>query len=230
MFSCKTVSIQQSTQHVTTKQVVLGSIGSHNNIVLQTKFSNTAIANYKNPIKLTVSVVPFTKQTYKAFVNANKSQAKQLSINYTDSLTVKPVFVQLQIEDKVSLLNELNNVNNYTIKDYLSHNPNTNIITQMSLALNNTDIEAIQQADAIFLAQSILKTYALQLYKDDKPAQTIKFNNGVVFAYKTSNCCWQEDSKYKLQIVDLVDIYNTCPNKTYRSAQRAKKKINYFKL
>ena len=82
----------------------------------------------------------------------------------------------------------------------------------------------------MFLVENGLKMYALQLYKNGDKTDMIRFNEGVVFTFKTASCCWQENKRYQLNIVDIVEDFNACPNKTYSSANRAKKKVNYFKL
>lgn len=69
----------------------------------------------------------------------------------------------------------------------------------------------------------------LELYTNSKLSQKINFNQGIVFKHKASSNCWQENSKQQLEIVDLVEA-GACPKKTFKSANRAKKDINYFKL
>ena len=59
--------------------------------------------------------------------------------------------------------------------------------------------------------------------------QRILFSETVIFAYNTSGICWRENKKHQLEIVDLVKG-SGCPTKTFKNANRAKKKINYFKL
>ena len=64
--------------------------------------------------------------------------------------------------------------------------------------------------------------------KMEKKTETIPFNKGVIFQYKTSHCCWQEDKRHRLNIVDLVSKFKNCPNKTYRNSNRAKKRDKLF--
>lgn len=227
---CKGTLITNEKQNITEQQVSLGSIGLEKDFMLQNEFVNTAFPCYKNSIKLAIKVKPFKKQTFKSFTKAKDFQTAGVTINYIDSLDVKPKYVQIDIADKVSFINELNNHYNSGVKSYLKLNKHTNILTSVSLALNQKDIENITSAKAIFLVESGLKSYALKLYKNDTNTEIIQFNQGVVFAYKTSNCCWQENSKHKLNIVDLVSEFNDCPFKTYRSSKRAKQKVNYYKL
>ncbi len=230
LFGCKTVSVNQETQKTTNNQIVLASIGLQNDNVIQSSFSNTAIPEYKQPIKVFVSAISFDKKTFKAFTEAEQLHQSNLNITYIDSLPNKPKFVSLKIADRVDLIQMLNSKENAEVKNYLTNKEDATIITSVSLALPQQELNEIKQADKVFLVQDGLKNYALQLYNDDVPTKKIQFNEGVVFAYRTSSCCWQENEKHQINIVDLVDGQSSCPNKTYKSAKRAKKKVNYFKF
>lgn len=228
--SCKTINFNQISQTKTTQQVVLGSIGSEKEFLLQTGFNNSGIPNYKTPIKLSAITKPFTKQTYKTFLKAKALQFADVNINYVDSISNKPTYIQLQIADKVELIKALNNYENVEVKDYLTHNANAQILTSISIALNKENIEAIRNADAIFLIENGFKTYAIQLYKNKVKTQIVFFNDGLIFEYQTSYCCWQENYRHQIDIVDLVSSFGACPNNTYRSSKRAKKNNTYYKF
>ena len=230
VLGCKTVAVNNTQQTVTTQYISLGSIGLDKDFIIQSGFNNTALPNYKEPIKVSIEKVPFTKQTHKAFIKANTLQSYNVSINYIDSLDAKPQFVQIKIVDKVAIINALNDKTNSDIKAYLKYNTSANIVTSISIALNKENMDTVEKSDAVFLIETGFKTYALQIQKANQKPKIIRFNDGAVFAYKSSYFCWQENNKYQLQIVDLVNKCNNCPSKTYRNSARAKKKINYFKL
>ncbi|WP_034045132.1 hypothetical protein [Wocania ichthyoenteri] len=229
-FNCKTINLSQTSQTNTTQPVSLGSIGTGKDFILQKGFNNTAVPSYKAPIKLAIKVKGFNKQSFKSFTKAKAVQSANVSINYIDSVANKPKYIQLQIADKVSLIKQLNGKENTQEKRYLSHNPYAKILTSITIAFSQKDIQRITSADAVFLIENSLKTYALQLHKTKGDKEIIAFNEGVVFEYQASNSCWQENSRHNFDIVDLVSALNDCPKKTYRSPKRAKKKINYFKL
>ncbi len=228
--SCKTLSIHSESQTKTIEPLVIGSIGSGKDFILQKAFNNTSYPAYTKPIKVSVLKTLFNKSTYKSFLKAKKSQSKDINIQYVDSIKEKPFYIKLQLADKVSLVNALNDKTNTDVKAYLSINPSANLITGLSIALNPDHLKKLEQAKSVFLVEENSKTYALQLHTNDNKIELIQFNIGIVFGYKTANCCWQENSKHQLNIVDLVSIYTDCPNRTYRSSNRAKKKINYFKI
>lgn len=230
MFGCKTVSIQQNLQSKTTNQVTLGSIGLHRDFVLLNDYQNTAIPEYPEPIKLSVSMTAFEKATYIAFENANVLQSQKVTVTYIDSLPNKPHFLHLKIADKVAILNALNAKQNMDVKSYLTNKYDAKLVSSISIAFSDTQMQAILNADNVFLAQNGKKSYELQLYKANSLLQSISFNEGVVFGYNTSGFCWQENDKYRLQLVDIVDGNRSCGAKTYKSAKTAKKNVNYYKL
>jgi len=222
--SCKTISVNNEVLKITQKQVYPLSIG------LQKGFNTTAIPLLNKPIRLLPSLNTFNTKTFKAFSEAAKKQQTSLNLTYVDSLPDKPKFLNLQVIDFVELANQLNSKHNHDVKAYMVNEPDASIVTNISVAFSAKNINKLNQADKVFLTQDGLKDFALQLFTNGQKTESIKFNQGVVFAYKKSHNCWQEDSKYQLQIVSFVDGLDGCPRKTYRSAERAKKKINYFKL
>ncbi len=228
--SCKTVSIEQSSHSITKQQVVMGSVGLDRNLLLEHGYSNAAIPKYGNPIKVTTMQVPFSKQTHKAFVNAKTTQVANINVKYADTLKDKPKFVKLDVADKVALIEALNAKENKAVKDYLSTDYNASVITSISMALDSQMLNDIANADAVFLVQNGLKSYGIQLFDNDKATKTIGFNEGIIFSYNSSNCCWQENDKHRINIVDIVVGKTNCPDRTYPSAKQAKRKINYFKL
>jgi Pyruvate/2-oxoacid:ferredoxin oxidoreductase gamma subunit len=228
--NCKTLGLDQAPYTKTTQQVPLGSIGSDKDFFLQQNYNNTAIPKYVEPIKLSVSIKSFNKQSFKNFIKAKFLQSAEVNINYIDSVANKPKYIELQLADNVAIVNAFNAKDNERVKNYLSHNEYANVVTGISLALNKNELEKIATADAVFLIENTHKTYVLQLYKENKKGGTIHFNQGIVFSYIMANCCWQENKKYQIDIVDIVNKNNNCPKKTYRSAKRAKKTINYYKL
>lgn len=228
--SCKTVTIEHSSQSITNQKVTLGSIGLDKNQILEHNYSATAIPSYEKPIKLSVSKIPFSKITYNAFTKAKKSQNATISIKYVDSLDNKPQFLKLDIADKVTLIEALNNRKNKNVQNYLSTNYNASIITSISIAFDSSTINKITNAESVFLIENNLKSYVIGLFENGKITEYVSFNKGIVFTYDSSNCCWQANNAHRVNIVDIVIGKTSCPNKTYPSAKQAKRKINYFKL
>ena len=227
---CKTISVQNKQYQSTKQSVDLGSIGTDENFVLEQTYNHSGIPNYISPIKVKITPISFNKSLYKIFSVANEMQPKEVKINYIDSLQNKPKFLNIEIADKVGLINILNDVSNKDVKNYLLNQNQSHVVTNISIAFNQNDLEALANATEVYLENEGVKSLALKIYNNTKVLRTINFNEGVVFGYRTSSCCWKENSKYQLEIIDLVEGDNSCPNQSYKSAKRAKKEVNYYKF
>lgn len=230
LVSCKSISVQNKQYQTTTQQVVLGSVGQDEHFVLEKTYNHIGIPNYSKPLKLYVTQIPFDKTTLRAFEKANVLQAAKLNINYVDSLDTTPTFLNIQTVDEIGLIQMLNGKENNDVKNYMMNQDQSHVISNISVVFDKTVMQQIIKAEEVFLEPSGIKSYTLNLYSNKQLIKPIHFNEGVIFGYRTSSACWKEDEKYQLQIVDLIEGDNKCPNKTYKSAKRAKKKINYFKF
>lgn len=222
---CKSVYLGQIGQERTIQQVTLGSIGLEKNSIIQSEFNCSGMPSYNQPIKVSVVLVPFNKQTFSLFSKAKAVQSADFSIRYVDSLDNKPNFVKLEIADKVTAIQALNHQSNLGVKNYLEHETDAVIISSISMAFNQNDLEDVSKANAVFLIEKGMKNYALQLHQKGGEIKIVTFNQGVVFGFGTSSCCWQANNRHNTNIVDLVSGVRSCPNGTYKSAKRAKSKI-----
>lgn len=228
--SCKTLSVQNKQYQTTTKQVALGSIGAHETFDLERTYTYSAVPDYVMPVKVQVTPIVFNKTKFRAFATAREFQASKVHLNFVDSIPEKPKFLNIETSDKVGLIHLLNSSENGSIKTYLQNQNRSHVVTNISMALNEKDMENLMTADEVFIEQIGLKAIGLALYSNTTLTRTINFNDGVVFAYRAASVCWKENSKYRLEIVDLVEGDNSCPNQSYSSAKRAKKKVDYFKF
>lgn len=227
--SCKTISIQKEAQQTTTQNIMLGVVGNQKTFVFEQDYNHAALPNYDQPIKVQPNLLSFNKQAFNVFKKAQKTQSKMVVINYVDSIkTNQTNFLKLEIADRLGVINALKSKENTDVFQFIKNNNESHVITSISIALNEDNLNAIKNADEVFLEVSGVKNYVLKAYKNRELQQTIKFTDGVVFAYQTSNACWKEDEKYQMQIIDLVESNDKCPSTSYQSARRAKKKINYY--
>lgn len=228
--SCKTISVQNKQYQTTTQKVTLGSVGIDETFDLERTYTYSGIPNYSEPIKVQLTPIAFDKTIFNAYNRAKELQPTSIKVVYVDSLSNKPRFLNIETSDKIGLVRILNEVENKEIKSYLKNQKDSHVVTNISIVVNENDMNDLIKADEVFMAQTGQKVIGLKLFTDNKVTRTINFNDGVVFAYRASSACWKENDKYKLEIVDLVEGNNGCPNRTYSSAKRAKKKINYYKF
>jgi len=225
---CNSILVNKEFQKTTAHGMYLGTVGESTDFVLEKDYNHITFPEYQTPIKVQVTKLDFNKTSYKAFVEAQLNQAQKVSVNYIDSLKQKPKYIKLDIADRLAVLNTLND--NKDLFNFLKNKNEAHLVTSIAMALNNADINAVSGAEEVFLEITGIKEYNLNLYNNKELQQTINFKDGVVFAYKTSSCCWKQNDRYKLEIIDLAEGDNKCPKKSYKSAHSAKKNINYFKL
>jgi len=226
--SCKTISIQKEAHTKTEHNITLGVVGEDKQFVLKQDYNHTAIPEYENGIKVQVSNMDFNKTSFKAFTQSKMYQSKNVSVNYIDTISNKPKYLKLEIADRVGVLNALNSKENTDVFQFLENKKAAHLVTSITMALNESDLAEIENADEVYLEMVGKKSYSLKTYKNEKEQSSILFNQGIVFAYQTSNFCWKQNDKYQLEIVDLVEGNDKCPNRTYKSSKRAIKKIDYY--
>jgi hypothetical protein len=217
-------------QTSTKQSLILGTIGFEKDFIAEYDYKTIALPNYENPIKVAASLVTFNKRTFKLYSEAQNTQSHIININYNDSLDKKPQYLKIEISDRLEVLNSLKDETNSDVFQFLKDNNKSHLVTSVAIAFNESNINLINDAQEIFLETTGVKTYSLNLYKGKTLQKKIFFNEGVIFAYQTSNCCWKQNDKYQLEIIDLVERNDKCPSNSYRSSNRAKKKINYYKL
>jgi hypothetical protein len=230
LIGCKSISIQNETQKRIEMTISIGALGIDKDYIIEKDYNTIALPNYENPIKLKVSSVEFKNTSYKGYEKASETQSSKINIVYSDTLLIKPKYLKLEISDRLEILNNLKDETNQDAFEFLKNNPNTHMVTSIAIAFNPSQLDLILTAEEVFLEPSGLKNYSLNLYANGKKQHVIQFNEGIVFAYQTSNCCWKQNDKYQLEIIDLVESNDKCPSNSYLSPNRAKKKINYYKF
>ncbi len=228
LFSCKTVQVNQQSQKITKAIVELGSIGKVNYKLATDRFKLTTLPTYKQKIRVAANIVAFNKTTFNTYAQAAKQQNQKISITYIDSVANKPGYANLQILDKVQLLNALNAEHNIELNTYLQNVKNNEIIKGVSAYFNSIDLSNLSQADEIYLVNNKPKKYNLELIKNGKPFATIDMANGVTFAYNTASFCWKKE-RGQISIVNLISGNESCAKDTYRNVSRLNKKADLLK-
>ncbi|WP_299223304.1 hypothetical protein [uncultured Aquimarina sp.] len=229
LVGCRSISVNKSVMHTaTTTPVALGVIGIHENHLRNTDFQVTTIPMYKKDIRVGVTAADFDKTTYKAYLS--KSQNNKHQITYIDSLETKPQFLKIELIDWVSTISELEQPYNQQTIAYLKRQQGAEMISSVSLAVSQNTLNEINSAEAVFLVNKNYKQYELSLVKGGKTYKTIDFADTTIFGYRLSYFCWGENDKRRVALFDIVDENDDCPKNTYKKAEKAKEKINYFKL
>ncbi|WP_299181231.1 hypothetical protein [uncultured Aquimarina sp.] len=226
---CRSISVNKSAMHTaTTTPVALGVIGIHENHILNTDFQVTTIPTYKKGIRVGVTPTTFDKTTFKSYINSSPTNKQQ--ITYIDSIDTKPQFLKIELIDWVSIISELEQGYNQQTLEYLKRQQDAEIISSVSMSVSPQIIKEIQAAEAVFLVNKNYKQYELSLVNDGRNYKTIDFSDTTIFGYRLSYFCWGENNKRRVALFDIVDENDNCPKNTYKNAEKAKEKINYFKL
>ncbi|KZS40905.1 hypothetical protein AWE51_24185 [Aquimarina aggregata] len=227
--SCHSIKVNKSAMRTATSTpVALGVIGMQQGTILHSDFKETALPTYAKPIRVGVITTTFDKTTFKTYTQIAKDNKQ--GITYIDSVKTKPIFITLELLDRVSLLSALQKEENEQTIQYVKNQKDAGIVSAVSLALPNQQVKEITAAEAVFLVNTKYKQYQLSLVRDGKSYKTIDFGSATVFAYQLSYFCWGANGKRKIVLSDIVDKTSSCPKSTYRDVGKAKEKMDYFKL
>ncbi|MDY7394238.1 hypothetical protein UMM65_03220 [Aureibaculum sp. 2210JD6-5] len=226
--SCKTVQVNQLAQKTTKIVVELGTIGEVNKKLETTVFQTTAVPNYQQKIRISANIVAFNNNTFNAYAKAATQQHQKIKVTYIDSVANKPGYANLQILDKVQLINELNAAHNKGVNAYLQNTKNNVLVTKVSAYFDSIDLQNISQAEEVYLINNKPQKYSLELVKNGKVFSNIDVSKAVPFAYRTSAFCWKKE-RGQISIANLVKQNESCARETYRNVAKLNKKIDYFK-
>lgn len=230
LVSCKTVYVKKDQQKAASSNLELATIGENKPNLQINSFEVHAIPKLSQKIRVNATLLEFSKATYRAFKKATKFQGNKNNVKYIDSLVNKPTFVELNIMDKVTLLEVLNKSLNAEIIDYLKYTPKAKIVTTISIVFDLKEQNEINQSDEIYISNSKNKKYNLELYKNKKLVTTIDFSKGTVLSYKLSTFCWAKNNKNGIGIVKIIDNNSKCTintSKRYQKLEHARYSIKF---
>ncbi|RZS98805.1 hypothetical protein [Aquimarina brevivitae] len=207
---------------------VLGAIGTEDKQLLATEFTVNALPQYLQGIRVYATAKPFNKNAYKKLLKS--PEATKVPVKYVDSIPNKPNYLQLQLIDRIAVLEALKTSANSSIANYIETQNDSRLVSAITVVFPKTVQDEILKADALFLQNNRYKQYELALVKDGNRVQQISLQEAVVFDYELSCFCWGENKRRKIVLQALVDTNDSCPKGTYQSADKARDKMDYFKL
>ena len=219
MFSCNALPIP-SVQKDASTSIELGAIGIMSSGLVQNRFQINAIPTLEQKIRVK-SISKYFDKTTISYYNKNQPDTTK-TLTYIDSLKIQSKYLQLEIIDKVTLLEELNAQPNKKVVDYLKTTENILFISSVSIKFPEMLQNSIQNAEEVFLVNSDNKKYVLGLFNKDKCSETIEFSTGDIFEYETSNFCWGVNDKHTIVITDITN--GKCGKSTYKTYYKSHKK------
>jgi hypothetical protein len=187
--------------------------------------TTVVIPIFKQKIRVSVSIIPFNKRTYKLYAEAARHQNKVVN----DSVINKLVYVNVEIIDKVQLIKELNADYNTATSIYLQQSKENELVIQVSAFFDAIDLSNLSQAEEVYLLNNKPQKYVLELVKGGKAFAHIDLSKGATFGFSTASFCWKKEQG-KISLANLVSSGEHCTNDTYKNVRRLDKKINYFKM
>ncbi|NRA92308.1 MAG: hypothetical protein HRU26_06415 [Psychroserpens sp.] len=227
-FGCKSVSIDHKQHQKTVQKIILTNLGQDDDFLFESDYSQIGGINLTNPIPLNWKKIEFNKSTYTAFNSAKYVQGIDLEIPYSDSLKVKPYFMNIEIAHKINFIKAINN--DVALKAYLEHQSEAHIISGITIALSSDQLQTIENSDELLLQSLSPNLKVLVAQQRDMTTDSIYFNDGVVFTYRKARACWKENSRSQLEIIDLVEGDQKCPSGSYKVSSKAREKINFYKF
>ena len=208
--------------------VVLGAIGTEDNELLSSEFKVTAFPEYAKGIRVYATQKDFTKNTYKKLLKS--PEASKVPVTYIDSIANKPKYLQIEIMDRIALLEEIKAAANTSIESYIETQTDIKLVSAVTLVFPKAIQDEITKAEAVFLQNNAYKQYEIALVKDGKSYKQISLKEATVFDYELSCFCWGENERRKVELKAIVDNNDSCPKGTYKDADKARDKMDYFKL
>lgn len=208
----------------------IGVIGKQEKTLRESDFKIVGIPNYENKIRLSAVIVDFDKSNFKSYKKYLSSTSKTTLVNeFIDSISQKPKYVELEILDKVQVVNTLNK-NNKDILKYLRRTPENTIITKLKFVADKTLLKNIKNANVFYLQTAAdKKQQFLKLFKDTELIASLNMSLLQSFQYDVSSFCWEISEKKSTTLVTILDEGELCKNGTVRNPNKAiDKKIKKF--
>ena len=206
----------------------IGTIGKERGNLLKSEFRSVGHANIKKPIGLALQTVPFTRSTFKEYLNAMESKGAKSSLNYIDSVETKPSYIVLSIADKIGLKESLNDETNQEVKSYLEKDAACRLVSTISVVLDAKSAQVLTHADGLFLVTDAYGILQIEVVENGK-RDMISFPKDQIFDYSLMGVCWGENRVGKLMIETFNDD-GRCPEGTKKNAKKLDEFQSVLKL
>ncbi|SNR15444.1 hypothetical protein [Tenacibaculum jejuense] len=208
----------------------LGVLGLNKKGIRKSQFQVIGVPEYSEKIKLSTTLKSFNTSNYKSYKEYIKNTSLQELIEYNDSLEYVPNYVQLEIQDKVAIVNTIN-ANNENIRDYLLKNPELAIITTLKVVGRKQFFQSVKKANAFYLQTLNDKQQFLLMYDGDKLLAKVSIASLQTFEYELSSFCWNVSDRETMKVVGIVSEGEKCKNGLTRNPRKQIiKKLNEYKF
>jgi len=229
--SCQSVKIKGICYKTSNANIEIGNIGQAKSMCnLNNSFEQKTVANLNDKIRVSVDVVPYTKELSEIYQRKSKFNQNQSKLTYVDSLPSKPELAVIRLFDVTGFINALNAEHNKDVFDLLQNSKKPQVVSSIAVGLTKEELDKIRQADTYYLINNQDRKYAVALFKQGKKTETIDLNLGTVLAYRLSKFCWTIDNKGKWHIADLAEGKSKCKGKMKSKVSEKEKTKSLYRM
>lgn len=207
--------------------VELGMIGDLDATVTTKEFQTIGLPSIAKKIRLQPIFKSLNALDYKAYTKLKKQEALGFEVTYVDSLPNKPEYVRLRLQDKSTLLSELNSSKNKTLRNQILNNKSADIVSQIDWVISEMNIQQLKASDAVYLSQNVNGIPNILISKDDQITE-LRFSDGVVLSYEVSQFCWGLNYKNEAELMAISEKGSSCTGPLKRNGTKLKKDKNLF--
>lgn len=230
LFACLIFSCSSIKKATTADSFVpsIAVIGKNENTLLHSNFKLVGEPNFSKPIALSASVIPFNKSKFTTYKNLKIKKGERIHVTYVDSLPIKPKYLHFEIKDKIGLKALLNSEDNAQVRSYLVKDADCQIVSGISIYMNEMEAEMYLVADGIFLTTDTQGMLRVELIHGTQK-QYVKLSKNEIFNYDLMGFCWGENTVGKPQI-ETLNSGGNCPKGTEKNAQNFSEQYSFLKL
>ncbi len=207
----------------------LGTVIVEDKFLTGSELKTVGKPHFSRAIPLTVKEMEFCKKSFKNYQKSLSISQQSETIQYHDSLEVKPTYLLLEISDQIALQQLLNSDENTAARNYLTRDENYAMVAKISMATDPGFKREIQLAEMLFLRETEHGQLALTIVNNNRSLTKAIPNSGI-FDYELCRFCWGETRYGKKQVEAIVPYKNRCPEGTEQNASKLDRTKEYLKL
>jgi hypothetical protein len=201
---CSTIQFKEKTN---LNLPALGTIGVFKDYSLQKITHQKTITSLSSPVRLSSEKIKISPRALFVKKESKPKRAKDSTL------------ISFKIMDQVNLLQQINE--NKELFSFLKNTNNHSIVTEITMSLSTKLLDALDNADELYLVHRKESTLSIELRKDRKKVGMIEFDEGEIVDYEVSNFCWGTPKGFKVAIIDLIPKGASCGDNLYSSSKKA---------
>lgn len=226
--ACKLSSIGKEAAVALKTSPSLGAVGVFEKEMMAKHFSEVALPELSDKIRLSVDKRSFSRKSLRQF---NKQAIlKNRAEKAGDSVSLESHFFELKIIDQVGVIDALNNTNNQSLRGFLEETGNNSILTSIWLYFPPSVSGLFENAAQVYLVNNKKNFYTLEVLSQDGTTKNMHFGEGDSFGYGFSDFCWKENYRKELVIAAFRERGESCPGNTEEKAQKVVSEDVFDKL